>query len=69
MKFCKEYGITQVFATFNNPKGNADTERVIRTIKEEVVWLNEFETLEEAKEAMERFIKFYNEEYCHSSLK
>ncbi len=44
-------------------------ERVIRTIKEEVVWLNEFETLEEAKRAMERFIKFYNEEYCHFSLK
>ncbi len=69
MKFCKEYGIDQIFATFNNPKGNADTERVIRTIKEEVVWVNEFETLEEAKEAMERFVRFYNEEYCHSSLK
>ena len=68
MKFCKEYGINQIFATFNNPKGNADTERVIRTIKEEVIWINEFETLEEAKEAMERFVRFYNEEYCHSSL-
>ena len=68
MKFCKEYGIDQIFATFNNPKGNADTERVIRTIKEEVVWINEFETLEEAKKTMDNFIKFYNEEYCHSSL-
>ena len=68
MKFCKEYGIKQIFATFNNPKGNAETERVIRTIKEEVVWVNEFETFEEADIAIREFVKFYNEEYCHSSL-
>jgi len=68
MSYCMERGINQIFATYNNPKGNAETERVIRTIKEEVVWINEFETLEEAKVEMEKFVKFYNEEYCHSSI-
>jgi len=37
-KFIKEasiLGIKQVFASYDNPKGNADTERVIRTLKEE----------------------------------
>ena len=29
---------------------------------------NEFETLGEAKDEMEKFVKFYNEEYCHSSI-
>ncbi|MGQ9678535.1 MAG: hypothetical protein ACUVUD_04565 [bacterium] len=43
-------GIEQIFTTYNNPKGNADTERMMRTIKEEIIWLNEFETLEEAIE-------------------
>ena len=38
-------GIEQIFTSYDNPKGNADTERVIRTIKEEVIWLNEFATL------------------------
>jgi len=68
MNFCKENGVNQIFATFNNPKGNADTERVIRTIKEEVFWINEFETIEEVNIAMKEFVKFYNNEYCHSSL-
>ncbi len=29
--------IEQIFTSYNNPKGNADTERVIRTIKEEII--------------------------------
>ncbi len=68
MRYCMERGINQIFATYNNPKGNAETERMIRTIKEEVVWINEFETIGEAKVEMEKFVKFYNEKYCHSSI-
>lgn len=68
MSFCKKHSIEQIFATFNNPKGNAETERVIRTIKEEVFWIREFERLDEARDAMEEFVRFYNQEYCHSSL-
>lgn len=34
-------GIEQIFTSYDNPKGNADTERVMRTIKEELIWLNE----------------------------
>ena len=34
--------VKQIFASYNNPKGNADTERVIRTIKEDFVWTREF---------------------------
>lgn len=40
-------GIEQIFCSYNNPKGNAETERVIRTIKEELLWLNEFTSFEE----------------------
>lgn len=61
--------IKQIFTSYNNPKGNADTERMIRTIKEEVIWLNEFETLEEAKKMIGEWIKHdYNKEYVHSTL-
>jgi len=38
-KFLKErkvLGIKQVFTSYNNPKGNANTERCFRTYKEEV---------------------------------
>ena len=34
--------IEQIFTSYDNPKGNADTQRVIKMIKEEIIWLNEF---------------------------
>lgn len=62
-------GIKQIFTSYNNPKGNADTERVVRTIKEEVIWLNEFETLAEAQETIGKWIELdYNKLYVHSTL-
>jgi putative transposase len=42
---------------------------MIRTIKEEVIWIHEFESLEEAREKIEKFIKFYDREYPHFSHK
>lgn len=61
-------GITHATTSYNNPKGNADTERFMRTFKEEVVWPNEFSSLEEARAAVEAFFRFYNEDYPHSAL-
>lgn len=61
-------GIEHVTTSYNNPKGNADTERFMRTFKEEVVWPNEFSSFEEALAAVEEFFRFYNEEYPHSTL-
>ncbi len=61
-------GITHVTTSYNNPKGNADTERFMRTFKEEVVWPNEFSSMEEAGAAVEAFFRFYNEDYPHSAL-
>ena len=61
--------IEQIFTSYNNPKGNADTERMIRTIKEEVIWLNEFETFEQAREKISDWLETsYNKLYVHSSL-
>ena len=35
MEACSRLGIHQAFTSYNNPQGNADTERFIRTLKEE----------------------------------
>jgi putative transposase len=35
MKACSTLGVYQAFTSDNNPKGNADTERFMRTLKEE----------------------------------
>ena len=68
MKTCSLLGIKQIFASYNNPKGNADTERVIRTLKEDLVWPNDFQTPFELQKALDKWIKDYNEDYPHSSL-
>jgi putative transposase len=60
-------GIVHVTTSYNNPKGNADTERFMRTFKEEAIWPNELSTFEEAIRAVEVFFRFYNEDYPHST--
>jgi transposase InsO family protein len=62
-------GIEQIFTSYDNPKGNAETERMVRTIKEEIIWLNEFSSLEEAKQRIGQWIEVdYNKLYVHSEL-
>ena len=41
----------------------------MRTIKEECIWINDFDSFKEAKEAIGKWIEFdYNKFYVHSSL-
>lgn len=68
MKACSMLKITQIFASYNNPKGNADTERVMRTIKEDFVWVNEFSNPEVFIKGFTQWVKDYNMDYPHSSL-
>ena len=68
MEKAEALGFHQVFASYCNPKGNADTERVMRTIKEDLVWPREWESFNELKEALGKWIHEYNEDYPHSSL-
>ncbi len=68
MAACNVLEIKQIFASYDNPKGNADTERVIRTIKEDLIWPNDFATPFELQAALDRWVINYNTDYPHSSL-
>ena len=68
MKACREMGIKQAFTSYSNPKGNADTERVFRTMKEELLWLREWHSPFELTEALSRWVEYYNRSYLHWSL-
>ena len=68
MNYCNELEIQQIFASYGNPKGNADTERVIRTIKEDLIWPREYASFKELEDALAEWVKNYNEDYPHSSL-
>ncbi|MGK5595670.1 MAG: integrase core domain-containing protein [Parachlamydiaceae bacterium] len=56
------------YTSYSNPKGNADTERMMRALKEECLWLWEWTSLEQLQEALSGWISFYNSEYPHSKL-
>jgi putative transposase len=58
----------QAFTAYANPKGNANTERLIRTIKEELIWLREWSTVEELAIEAEKFVEYFNNNYLHSAL-
>lgn len=68
MKTCATLGITQAFTSYNNPKGNADTERMMRTLKEELLWLREWTSVQELAQAVNAWIEWYNSAYLHSTL-
>lgn len=68
MKACSVTEIKQIFTCYNNPKGNADTERVIRTIKEDLIWIKEWNSPFQLEEELKTWIIKYNTDYPHSSL-
>ena len=67
MKTCNHLGIEQIFTSYCNPKGNADTERMMRTIKEELFWLKEWKSISEVDKALTTWVERYNNEYLHSA--
>ncbi len=68
MKACSNMEVEQVFTSYNNPKGNADTERMIRTMKEELFWLREWDGEIGISLELENWVNYYNRSYLHSAL-
>ena len=68
MMNCSLLGIKQIFTTWSNPKGNGDTERVMRTIKEDIVWGFDWDNPFEFEIALSKWINDYNTDYPHQAL-
>ncbi|MCF7895234.1 MAG: IS3 family transposase, partial [Candidatus Omnitrophica bacterium] len=68
MANCSILGLKQIFTTWSNPKGNSDTERVMRTIKEDIVWPYDWDNPFEFEVKLNRWINDYNTDYPHQSL-
>ena len=63
MKACSDLGIKQIVTSWSNPKGNADTERVIRTLKEDLVWCYEWDHPFDFQGALEKWVDNYNQDF------
>jgi putative transposase len=64
----RDYGLSQEYITPYTPEQNGVVERVIRTLKEECIWLHRFESMEEAERAISRWVEEYNTERPHEQL-
>ncbi len=61
-------GIEQIFTSFNNPKGNAETERVMRMIKEDLVWIYDWDSPQQFETKFKHWVNQYNTDYPHMAL-
>lgn len=68
VEFLAAHGIQGQYTGYDAPDDNAYIERVIRTIKEEEIWPNLWDTLSEARQAIEAYMTYYNEQRIHSAL-
>ena len=64
-----QYGLKQEFIRPHTPQQNGMVERLIRTIKEQCIWMHNFESLTEARFAIGKWIEFYNNERPHQVFK
>ncbi|MCK4446202.1 MAG: hypothetical protein KAW56_03885 [Candidatus Marinimicrobia bacterium] len=60
-----QLGIKQIFTTWSNPKGNADTERVIITLKKDLIWPYDWDNPFAFQRVLDRWVDNYNHNYLH----
>jgi putative transposase len=68
VEYLGHVGVTGQYTGYNAPDDNAFVERVIRTIKEEEIWPNSYDTWAEAHAAIEAYVTYYNHHRIHSAL-
>ena len=68
VEFLGKVGVRGQYTGYDSPDDNAYIERVFRTIKEEEVWPNEYDSFAEAHRAIEDYIRYYNDQRIHSAL-
>jgi hypothetical protein len=67
-RLCSDWNMKHTFAPGGRPTGNAVAERVIQTLKIELIWTRDWETIDELREAVAAWRKFYNNHRPHESL-
>lgn len=68
-KLCRHWRIEQTFAPVGRPTGNAVAERFIETLKVELIWTRDWDTIDELRAAVRTWLRSYNYERPHQALK
>jgi len=64
----RELGLTHRRTAYHHPEGNSYIERFHRSLKEEEVWVSEYQCLAEAQASIGRYLWEYNHDRPHQSL-
>ena len=62
------WGVEHTFAPVGRPTGNAVVERLNRTLKEEVIWLKDWDDAAEVERAVRAWVGTYNDARPHQAL-
>jgi putative transposase len=65
---CRRWHVVHSFAPVARPTGNAVVERFIQTLKVELLWTRDWESIEELRVAITEWVVRYNEERPHQAL-
>ncbi|MBP9165867.1 MAG: transposase [Kofleriaceae bacterium] len=65
---CDRWRLNHTFAPVGRPTGNAVVERFIRTLKEELIWLQDWESADELRTAIDAWLPHYLHHRPHQSL-
>lgn len=67
-ELCTAWHLDHTFSPVGRPTGNAVVERFIRTLKDELIWLRDWESLDEVREAVAAWLQHYNAARPHQAL-
>ena len=65
---CTDWRLAHTFAPVGRPTGNAVAERVIQTLKVELIWTRDWESIAELEAAIAEWRQCYNTERPHQAL-
>jgi putative transposase len=65
---CNRWRLAHTFAPVGRPTGNAVVERFIRTLKEELIWLRDWNSADELRLAISAWLHHYNHHRPHQAL-
>jgi len=68
MKCCASLGIKQITTCWSSPEGNADIERVIKTLKRDLIWPHDGDHHFDFQRTLGRWIDNYNQDFRHQAL-
>jgi putative transposase len=67
-QLCARWSVTHTFAAVGRPTGNAVAERFIETLKVELLWTRDWESIDELRAAVREWLRSYNYERPHQAL-